>query len=120
MAAIEDQLDSVNEYWEELRIAKKVLNKLVKDNILMRVNPDPTDFDQDQLPSNLVIEPGMDAEERERITKEQELWRKRKAKELNKKLVYIIHPNCSLEDLLGEVEEDEEVQENWVEQLDTI
>ena len=112
MAAIEDQLDSVNEYWEELRIAKKVLNKLVKDNILMRVNPDPTDFDQDQLPSNLVIEPGMDAEERERITKEQELWRKRKAKELNKKLVYIIHPNCSLEDLLGEVEEDEEVQEN--------
>lgn len=111
MAAIEDQLNSVNEYWEELRIAKKVLNKLVKDHILMRVNPDPTDFHQDELPSDLVVTPDMNEDEKEKIYREQANWRRRKTKELNKKLVYIIHPNCSLEDLLGDIEPAEEVQE---------
>ncbi|GMM45928.1 MCM DNA helicase complex subunit [Pichia kluyveri] len=109
MTAIEDQLDSVNEYWEEMKIAKKVLNKLVKDNLLMRVNPDPTDFDQEQLPSELIITPSMSDEEKEKIKKEQATWRKNKQKELNKKLVYIIHPNCPLEDLLGE-EDPEEIE----------
>jgi DNA replication licensing factor MCM6 len=111
MGAIEEQLESVNEYLDELKIAKKVLNKLVKDNILMRVNPDPTDFDQDQLPSELIITPDMNEEEVEKVTAQQASWRRRKARELNKKLVYIIHPNCSLEDLLGEFEQNEEIQE---------
>lgn len=112
MGAIEDQLDSVSEYWEELKIAKKVLNKLVKDNILMRVNPDPTDFDENEIPPELVITPAMSVEEKEKLEKEQENWRKRRKRELNKKLIYIIHPNCSIEDLLGEVDEEVEVQED--------
>lgn len=112
MGAIEDQLDSVNEYWNELKIAKKVLNKLVKDNILMRVNPDPTDFEQDEMPPELAISPSMTEAEREAKKKEQETWSKRRKKELNKKLIYIIHPNCSIEDLLREVDEDVEVQED--------
>lgn len=112
MDVIEDQLDSVNEYWGELKIAKKVLNKLVKDNILMRVNPDPTDFDQDQLPNELAITPDMNEDEIKNAKNEQANWRKRRTRELNRKLVYIIHPNCSLEDLLGEFENEEEVQED--------
>lgn len=112
MNAIEDQLESVSEYWDELKIAKKVLNKLVKDNILMRVNPDPTDFDENEIPADLVITPNMSVEEKERLTNEQNNWRRRQKRELNKKLVYIIHPNCSIEDLLGEVDEEVEVQED--------
>lgn len=112
MNAIEDQLESVTEYWDELKVAKKVLNKLVKDNVLMRVNPDPTDFDQDQLPNELIVTPNMTDEEVKNAKHEQVNWRKRRTKELNKKLVYIIHPNCSLEDLLGELENEEEVQED--------
>ena len=112
MNAIEDQLESVSEYWDELKIAKKVLNKLVKDNILMRVNPDPTDFDENEIPADLVITPNMSVEEKEKLTNEQNNWRRRRKRELNKKLVYIIHPNCSIEDLLGEVDEEVEVQED--------
>lgn len=112
MNAIEDQLDSVQEYYKELKIAKKVLNKLVKDNVLMRVNPDPTDFTQDQMPPDLIITPDMNEAEREATIAEQNNWRRRKNKELNKKLIYIIHPNCSLEDLLGEFEQEDEVQED--------
>ncbi|KAG0678580.1 MCM DNA helicase complex subunit mcm6 [Pichia californica] len=112
MHIIEEQLDSVNEYWDELKIAKKVLNKLVKDNILMRVNPDPTDFEQDQIPPELVITPEMSAAEKDKMKAEQESWTRRRKRELSRKLIYIIHPNCSIEDLLGEVDEQDEVQED--------
>ncbi|TID29268.1 hypothetical protein CANINC_002064 [Pichia inconspicua] len=108
MEAIEDQLDTSEEYYHEEKIAKKVLNKLTKDNILMRVNPDESDFDQDQLPAELIVTPEMDPAEQEEKRKEQALWKKRRARELNKKLIYIIHPNCSLEDLLGEFDSNEE------------
>lgn len=108
MEAIEDQLDTSEEYYHEEKIAKKVLNKLTKDNILMRVNPDESDFDQDQLPAELIITPEMDPAEQEDKRKEQALWKRRRARELSKKLIYIIHPNCSLEDLFGEFDTNEE------------
>lgn len=107
MTQIESQLETEAQYYNSMHIAKKVLRKLVKDNVLMRVNPDPTDLSEIEPPAELAITADMDEEQVRETERKQEEWMKKRDKALNKKLVYIVHPNCSLEDLYGELDPNE-------------
>ncbi|KAI1757191.1 MCM2/3/5 family-domain-containing protein [Xylaria castorea] len=65
----EDELDSEEDYHHEMGVAKMVLKKMVKDNILMAVRGD-----------------GLTEEGAEGTT------------EASQKVVYVIHPNCAIEE----------------------
>ncbi|KAI0193288.1 MCM2/3/5 family-domain-containing protein [Xylaria flabelliformis] len=65
----EDELDSEEDYNHEMSIAKMVLKKMVKDNILMAVRGD-----------------GLTEEDAEGAT------------DASQKVVYVLHPNCAIEE----------------------
>ncbi|GMM28305.1 MCM DNA helicase complex subunit [Martiniozyma asiatica (nom. inval.)] len=112
MRQVEEDIDSEKQYWEQRLIAKKVLGKLVKDNILMKVSKDPIDFDE-AIPQEFIIEPNMSDEEKEKIREKQKAWRKEIDKERSKKMIYILHPNTSLEDIFEEMTPEDQVQEDF-------
>lgn len=71
----EYDLDSENEYWQERKLAYKVLKRLVKDRILMEIHGTRTDLTD-----------SMDDQDSHEQDKD--------------KIVYVIHPNCEMLDAI--------------------
>ena len=69
----EDELNSEEEYWQERKLAFKVLKRLVKDRILMEIRGTRHELSEEN-----------DVEEDED----------------DGKIVYVIHPNCEMLDVI--------------------
>ncbi len=108
---VESEINSEREYWKESKIAYKVLNRLVKDRILMRVNPESVDTLEDDTPQELVITDDMPDEEREKKEEELKKWRKKRDVERRTKMIYILHPNCAIVDFLDQGTQDDEEED---------
>ncbi|CAL9737510.1 DNA replication licensing factor Mcm6p [Monosporozyma servazzii] len=79
----ENDISSENEYWQERKVAYKVLKRLVKDRILMEIRgtrDNIIDDDQDE-DAQSHVDPG--------------------------KIVYVIHPNCEMLDTMEEREDED-------------
>lgn len=110
MDQIESEIESEQQYWDQRRLAKKVLSKLVHDGVLMKINPDPTDL---VIPHEFIIKPSMSLTEKEEIRGRLAEWKKGNERKLNKKMIYILHPNTSLEDIFDEMVPNEDIQEDF-------
>ncbi len=106
---IESEINSEREYWAESKIAYKVLSRLVKDRILMRVNPESVDT-LDDIPPEFNIDDDMPAKERKEKLEGLAKWRKKREIEKKIRMIYILHPNCAIVDFLDQGTQDEEAE----------
>lgn len=79
----ENDISSENEYWQERKLAYKVLKRLVKDRILMEIRGTRENMSEDQEDEEVQVQ--MDPN----------------------KIVYVIHPNCEMLDTMEEHNEEE-------------
>ena len=79
----EDDINSEHEYWQERKLAFKVLKRLVKDRILMEIRGTKTNLD--------TIETDINDTEHEDVGK----------------IVYVIHPNCEMLESLEPLDSEE-------------
>ncbi|CCK68515.1 MCM DNA helicase complex subunit MCM6 KNAG_0B00670 [Huiozyma naganishii CBS 8797] len=80
----ENDLNSEDEYWQERKLAFKVLKRLVKDRILMEIRGTRQDLSEEY--NDQDTGPGADVS----------------------KVVYVIHPNCEMLDSIEEHQDEEE------------
>lgn len=109
----ESEINSEREYWEESKIAYKVLNRLVQDRILMRVAPESMEGFTKETPEKFTVYPVLSRSEiGHRRAELRRMNRKRHAEQMSQ-MVYILHPNCAIVDLLDQHDdEDNEEEEN--------
>lgn len=102
----EPNLTTERQYWQEQKTASKVLNRLVKDKVLMRVSPEALENLDDEVPAELRPRPDMSREELEQQSFEREEWQKRREAERRSQMIYILHPNCAIVDFVDQNDDD--------------
>ncbi|KAH3900901.1 related to DNA replication licensing factor MCM6 [Saccharomycodes ludwigii] len=78
----EDQINSEREYWEERKLAFKVLKRLVKDRILMAIRGTKDNLDDDFGSGDATNEDSNTGSKKDKVDET--------------KIVYVIHPNCAI------------------------
>ncbi|KAH3660535.1 hypothetical protein OGAPHI_007121 [Ogataea philodendri] len=101
---VESEIGDERGYWEERKLAFKVLKRLVKDKVLMSVNPDQGNM---EIPQEFVVNDGMSRAEVERRTMGLEEWQRKKEAEKRANMIYVLHPNCAVVDFFDQQEETE-------------
>ncbi|VEU19705.1 DEKNAAC100300 [Brettanomyces naardenensis] len=110
----EDAINSEREYWSERKTGYRVLNKLVKDKVLMRVNPESLENidEESELPDELQDREGLSASDQDQLELAREEWRKKREAARRSKMIYILHPNCAIVDFLDQEDEEGDDEED--------
>ncbi|CDK24364.1 unnamed protein product [Kuraishia capsulata CBS 1993] len=104
LSQVEDELDTEADYWNERKLAFKVLKKIAKEKIVL-----PVSVSEDE--ELLEPEPAFASQDPQSLTDSQRLelqeWQRNQEAARGQKLVYILHPNCSIVDFFDQRPEEE-------------
>ncbi|QPG76288.1 hypothetical protein FOA43_003674 [Brettanomyces nanus] len=106
---MEGEINNERQYYTERKTAYKVLNRLVKDRVLMKVSPESLESidEESGIPPELRDRKELSSLEREQLQFQREEWLKKRADEKHRQMIYILHPNCAIVDLMDQARDDE-------------